>query len=437
VSGDLVLGLDAGTTAVKAAAFDADGNQVAQGRAPTPWRAVPTGAEVDPDELLAAAVAAAREAVAAVGERRIAAVGIASIAETGVLADREGRPVVPGIAWHDSRSETEAERLAADLPDFSERVGLPTSPLATITKYRWLRDHVPATERAVRWLNVAEWIVGGLGGEPVAELSLASRTGFYDLHTRAPWDRALDWAGAPHGLVGEAVPAGTPMGTVGDALPELRGAILTVGGHDHLSAAVGLGAAGEGDVLDSCGTAEAFVRASAPLPPERVAQAVGSGVSVGWHAADGRQALLGAQWSGAALQKVLALLGLEPDERGPLEAAALELERAGPPHLALTGIGDDELTLAGIGGDASPAAAYHAALDAVGAGGAAIMERMAAVAGPARRLVVTGGWAAGEAARAVKQRHLGPFEVSPEFATGAARGAAVAAGRAANLQEVM
>jgi sugar (pentulose or hexulose) kinase len=67
VSGELVLGIDAGTTAVKAAAFDADGNQVAQGRAPTPWRSVPTGAEVDPDELLIAAVAAAREAAAAAG----------------------------------------------------------------------------------------------------------------------------------------------------------------------------------------------------------------------------------------------------------------------------------------------------------------------------------------------------------------------------------
>jgi sugar (pentulose or hexulose) kinase len=437
VSGDLVLGLDAGTTAVKAAAFDADGNQVAQGRAPTPWRAVPTGAEVDPDELLTAAVAAAREAVAAAGERRFAAVGIASVAETGVLVDGDARPVVPGIAWHDTRGETEAERLAADLPDFSQRVGLPTSPLATISKYRWLRDHVPAAARGVRWLNVAEWILAGLGGEPVAELSLASRTGFYDLHARAPWDAALEWAGAPAGLVGEAVAAGTPMGTVGDAVPELRGAILTVGGHDHLSAAVGLGAAGEGDVLNSCGTAEAFVRATAPLAPDRVAHAVAGGVSVGWHAADGRQALLGAQWSGAALQKVLALLGVDPGARAPLEAAALEIERAGAPRMRLEGIGDEELTLVGIGPDASPAAAYHAALDAVGAGSAAIVERMAAVAGPARRLVVTGGWAAGEAARAVKQRHLGPFEVSPEFATGAARGAAVAAGRAANLQEVM
>jgi sugar (pentulose or hexulose) kinase len=436
VSGDVIVGIDAGTTAVKAAAFDADGNEVAQGRAPTPWRAVPTGAEVDPDELLAAAVAAAREAVAAAGGGRVVAVGVASIAETGVLLDRDGRPVVPGIAWHDSRGEEEARRLAEELPEFSARVGLAASPLCSLAKYRWLRDHMPGSERGVRWLNVAEWLVAGFGGDAVAELSLASRTGFYDLHARVPWDEALAWAGAPAGLVGEAVAAGTPMGTVGDALPEARGAILTVGGHDHLSAAVGAGAAGEGDVLDSCGTAEAFVRASAPLAPERVVQAVADGVSVGWHAAEGRQALLGAQWSGAALQKVLALLGIRPDERGEIEAAALELEQAGPPQLTLAGIGDDELTLSGIGSDATPAAAYHAALDAVGAGGAAILERMAAVAGPATRLVVTGGWAAGEAAQAVKRRHLGPIELSPGVATGAARGAAVAAGRAA-VQEVM
>jgi len=206
--------------------------------------------------------------------------------------------------------------------------------------------------------------------------------------------------------------------------------VLTVGGHDHLAAAVGAGAAGEGEVLDSAGTAEAFVRAVAPLAPETVARSVASGVSVGWHAVDGRQALLGAVWSGSALTRVLALLGVAVEERHELEAAALH---ADPEGLELRGLDADALTLAGIGRDASPAAAYRAALEAVGAAGAAVLDRMAAIAGgPARRLVVTGGWAAGEAARAVKQARLGPFEHSPALSTGA-RGAAVAAGRAAGM----
>jgi len=215
----------------------------------------------------------------------------------------------------------------------------------------------------------------------------------------------------------DAVPAGTPMGTAGDALPGARGAVLTVGGHDHLAAAVGLGAAGEGDVLDSCGTAEAFVQASAPLSPEQVASAVAGDISVGWHAVAGRQALLGAHWSGAQLRDVLASFGLAPEERGPVEDAALAIERGGS--------GDER------------AVAYHAALDDVGRIGAGILARMAAVAAPARRLVVTGGWAAGPAAQAVKERHLGAFELSPALFSGGARGAALAAGRAAAIQEVV
>jgi sugar (pentulose or hexulose) kinase len=327
------------------------------------------------------------------------------MAETGVLVGTDGRPVVPSIAWHDTRGEKEAERLARELPEFPERAGLPASILCSLVKYRWMRDHWPDTARGVRWHNVAEWIVERLGGEPQAELSLASRTGFYDLHERRPWADALRWAGAPD-LAPEPVTAGTPMGTTDD------GAVLTVGGHDHLAAAVGAGAAGEGDVLDSCGTAEAFVRATAPLAPDRVARAVAHGCTCGWHAVPDRQALLGAAWTGRELQRVLARHGIEPDDRAPVEAAALAVERGEP--------GDEA------------ARDYHAALDRQGAEGAAVLERMAEVAGPARRLVVAGGWAAGEAAQAVKARRLGPFELSPGISQGA-RGAALAAARAAGL----
>jgi sugar (pentulose or hexulose) kinase len=447
----LLVGLDVGTTAVKAAAFDTDLRELAHGRTPTPWRTVPTGAELDPDDLFDAAAAAARQAVAAAGAGQVAGVGVAGMAETGVLVDARDRPVVPSIAWHDTRGDP--DRLARDLPGFPARTGLPASTLCTLVKYRWMRDHWSETASGVRWLNVAEWIVRGLGGELATELSLASRTGFYDLHTKRPWDDALAWADAPAGLAPEPVPAGTPMGTTGD------GAVLTVCGHDHLAAAVGAGAAREGDVLNSCGTAEVFVRAVSPLSPEGAGSAVADGFTVAWHAVPGRQALQGAVWSGTALERILALVGASPDERDEIEAAALVIERARGGdevgggderarggdevggddgvghHIVLHGLGRDAgapLTLAGIGRDASPGAVYHAALDAIGAAGADVLARMAAIAGPAQRLVVTGGWAAGEAARAVKGRHLGPFELSPGISQGA-RGAALAAGRAAGL----
>jgi sugar (pentulose or hexulose) kinase len=254
-----------------------------------------------------------------------------------------------------------------------------------------------------------------------------------DVHARGWWDEALDWAGAPPDLMPAPAEAGTPAGHVAPgALPGAEGAVLAVGGHDHLSAAVGAGAVGEGDVLDSCGTAEAWVRAVAPQPPERMAAAVARGITVGWHAVPGRQALLGSIRTGAILQRVLDLLGVAGDGRAALEAAALESDAG---DLELRGMREETLALHGIGREVSPAAVWRAALESTGAAGAGVLAAMAEIAGPHQRLVVTGGWAEGEAARAVKAVHLGPFAHAPEGFTGA-RGAALTAGRAAGLWSI-
>jgi sugar (pentulose or hexulose) kinase len=432
----ILLGLDVGTTSVKAAAFDESLREVAHGRARTPWN----GTELDPDALLQAALAAAEEAVPD-GEP-VAAIGVAGMAETGVLVDGSGTPVVPSIAWHDPRGGEQAARIAAELPEFPARTGLPASTLCTLAKYAWMRENWPESARGTRWVNVAEWVVQGLGGERSAESSLASRTGFYDIHTGRPWTEALDFAGAPEGLAPQHLPAGTPLGRVGDAparaageggtagfsaardiVRRLHGAVLAVGGHDHLAAAVGAGAAGEGDVLDSCGTAEALLRATGPLPPDVVGRAVAQGFTVGRHAIAGRFVLQGAVWAGEALQAVCDLLGVPTEARDELEAAALT---ADPGALSIDGLDSQTLTITGLTSGASPAALYRATLERIGADGACILARMEALAGPASRLVVTGGWAEGVAARAVKERHLGPFEHSAAIFAGA-RGAAIAA----------
>jgi sugar (pentulose or hexulose) kinase len=378
--------LDVGTTAVKAAVVDETGRELSHGRARTPWQPVATGAELDPDALLAAAFEAARTALAG---HEVVGIGVASMAETGVLTDDALRPVVPSIAWYDTRGAEEAERIAAELPEFAERTGQPPSAMCTLAKYAWMRRHWPDAERGTRWLNVAEWIVLGLGGEPGAEASLASRTGFYDLHAGTAWAPAMRWADAPGSLAPPHAPAGTPLGRIatsrGDAarLPGTEGALLAVGGHDHAAAAVGAGAAGEGDVLDSCGTAEAILRATAPLDPATVRRAVEQGFTVGRHALPGRFVLQGAFWSGERLQAAKDRFGEDSAE-------------------------------------------FRATLEEAGATGAQVLGRMDALAGPRRRLVVTGGWSEGAHAREVKLRHLGPFEHVPEGYAGC-RGAALRA----------
>jgi len=427
----LLLGIDLGTTHAKAAVISLDGQERSHGVVPTPWRTVSTGAEMDPGDLVGAGVAAAREAIDGGPDGQVLGVGVTSMAETGTLLDRRGEPVAPMIAWHDARGDHQARELAEAFGEaFTDRTGLPPSRLCTLSKYRWMRAHMAEPQRGVRWLNVAEWMVRSLGGHEVADLSLASRTGFLDLASRAWWDEVMTWAGAPGGLLPETADAGSPAGLVGEALPGAEGATLTVGGHDHPCATIGAGATRPGDVFDSCGTAEAFVAAvEPPVPAQAIRRTAAGGVTVGWHALPGRQSLMAGFVSGLALQRFLGLLGTE--DREALDAAAMGVP-TGAGGLVVHDVTGDLAALDGITWAATPGHVWRAALEAIAQHGPGALATIESVAGPTGRLVVAGGWARSPAVRAVKREILGPFD-EPVVEEAGARGAALMAGVAAGL----
>jgi len=440
VTGPLFVGIDLGTTSGKAAVVDAGGRELAHGTARMPWEVVPTGAQLHPDRFVDVALAAAAAALAQVPDGVVAGIGVTSMAETGVLLDHAGRVAAPAIAWHDRRGGEDVEVLARELgrERFTATTGLALRPLCSAAKYRWLRRSVPGAAGAVRWLNVSEWVVAALGGEPYAELSLSSRTGWLDLATRGWWAEGLAAAGAPPDLLPPPAPAGTPAGPATRAPDRLRGAVLTVGGHDHLCGAVGVGATADGDVFDSSGTAEAFIAPVVPLvPAERIADLVARGVNVGWHVVPGRQALLGAQRAGLHLQRFLDLLGVGPAGRAELDAAALALPGTG--DLRVEGFDDEVASLTGIRLNTTPAHVWRAALDAMAVRSASILGNLERLTGPTRRLVVGGGWARSAAVRAAKRAALGEFahpDVHEPGARGAALLAAVAAGVHAGVADL-
>jgi sugar (pentulose or hexulose) kinase len=214
-------------------------------------------------------------------------------------------------------------------------------------------------------------------------------------------------------------------------LPRTHGATLAVAGHDHLVAGVGVGVVAPGDVLDSCGTAEALVRVVAPpLDGDRVRRAVDGGVTVGWHVIADRQALLGGLWSGLALQEVLDELGAGEAGRPELDAGALTTAAGDVPalELELHSLERPPLRLpAGV----APERIWSAALHTVVREAEAILDHIDAVAGPRRKVVVTGGWARDEALMVAKAR-FGEIE-RPPVGEAAARGAALLAGVAAGV----
>jgi sugar (pentulose or hexulose) kinase len=429
------VGLDLGTTSAKAVVFTDQGEVVGEGRARTPWITTTFGVELAAEELVNAAIEALWSAVdAAPGTTNVTAVGITSMGESGVLVDQEGNSVAPVIAWHDSRDHEEVEALRRDITadTFAATTGKPLRGQWAITKHRWLLEHVPSAANAVRRFNIAEWVVRGLGGDEVTELALACRTGWLDLSRRGWWREGLAWSGATPELMPPLVEAGTPVGQItrSSTHPRLRGAVLTVVGHDHQAAAVGVGATEEGDEVDSCGTAEAIVRTiPAYLKHEQVRDLANAGITTDWSIQPGRWSLLAGTEGGLAMHRVLNAIGVDQDGLTALDAGALQAPQG---RVHIEGIGTAAVHLGNLVDGVTPGEIWRAVVDAATDEVTKLHNSMSGIVGKHRDIIVTGGWSRSAALMAAKRRMLGTLRLSPTQEAGA-RGAAIYAGRAAGV----
>ena len=430
---EVVIGIDVGTTSVKAVALDLRGRLVSQGRSAMAWTTCPSGAEADPEDFVSAALAAAHGATADVRDARVLGLGVTSIGETGVLLDRRGVPVAPCVAWHDHRGAEAARDAVATMgrERFAQITGLPPSAGWSAFTYRWLVEHQPGARDGVWWLSVAEWIVHRLGGDRVSELSLASRTAFLDVPAGAVSDDMLSWAGAPAGLLGELVPAGTPVGTVDAEHGALGGAVLTVAGHDHLAACVGMGAVERNDVVDSCGTAEALVATVDESAPRLdVVGLAAQGATVGRHVLPGRRAVLAAAFTGLGMSRVLRTIGQPVPVSPQLDARAAQLiSSSGRPRVVIDRDGTAHLhDLRDVHDDA---AIFSAAAESAAAIGAELLGVVAVGTG-SPRVVAGGGWTRSETVRRAKTRAVPGLQFAAVAEPGA-RGAALLGAQAAGV----
>lgn len=427
----VLVGIDVGTTSTKAVVTDLSGAVISRSRIPIAWGQKDGRTELDPRTLVVAAREAIAEALSRCPGKKVRALGVASMGESGVLLDGRDNPLAPVIAWHDTRDSKEVEELADELGEgeFTATTGLPLRPQWSLTKHRWQVRNMPNVQTAVKRLGVAEWVVRALGGEQVSEQSLASRTGWLRLADRTWWGEAMEWSQTTENLLPDLVAPGTAVGRVTqtDGLAALNDAVLVVAGHDHQAAAVGAGATQPGDVLDSCGTAEALVRTvETGVDAQAIRRLANAGITTGWHVLADRWCLLGGTQGGLALQRVLSLLGLQ---QGDIER--LESESHYHDWVTVHGIDSDELHIHGITDGVRPQDVWCAALHAVNTRSAEVHAEMTAVVGKHRDFIATGGWTRSVGFLAAKRAAFGPVRIASSqeaAADGAARIAGMATG---------
>lgn len=259
-----VMGIDIGSTNIKAVVFDENGAIVAKGLSPTPYRntdaAHPEWIGYDPDEIWRAAAQAIRAALSG------AAVRVESVAVTGIGMDAApigaaGQTLYPFISWRCFRTEPQYQRLIAQYGKLELYQISGKQPLQydTVHRIRWIKDNHPEIYRnAYKWLLIEDFINWKLCGAVATDYSMANCTSLLDTARREWSPRLLEGAGLDREKLAEIKPAGTVLGAVSaaaareTALPQ--GTRVVLGGHDYACAALACGAIDDRKIVDSTGT---------------------------------------------------------------------------------------------------------------------------------------------------------------------------------------
>ncbi|GIW26048.1 glycerol kinase GlpK [Meiothermus sp.] len=235
-----ILALDQGTTSSRAIVFDLEG----QPRAMAQQEFVqhfpqPGWVEHDPLEIWQTQLQVAREAIqqAAIQPGEIVAIGITNQRETTVLWERAtGKPVSRAIVWQDRRTAPICDELRQGGYEsvFRQKTGLVLDAYFSGTKVKWLLENVPGLrERAGKgelcFGTIDSWLIYNLTGGQVhaTDVSNASRTLLFNLHTLRWDEHLLGILGIPKALLPEVRPS---AGLFGETVPELFGAAIPIAG---------------------------------------------------------------------------------------------------------------------------------------------------------------------------------------------------------------
>jgi xylulokinase len=276
---EALVGIDVGTTAVKALAVSPSGEVLARAQASYPLSTPRPGwAEQDPEDWWRAT----QEALAALGVKP-AAIGLSGQMHGLVALDSADRVLRPAILWNDGRTQRQCE-LIEELVGFERLVALTGNrALAGFTapKLLWMREHEPELFAQIRsMLLPKDYVRLRLTGERATDVSDASGTLLFDVGARAWSAPLMDTLELDPAILPQALESPEPTGA-------WEGIPVVAGGGDQAAGAVGVGATVAGGplsvVLGTSGVVFAALPGFAADPQARV-HAFCHAVPGAWHA---------------------------------------------------------------------------------------------------------------------------------------------------------
>ena len=258
------LGIDVGTTSLKAAVFDENGKRLG-------LRQVDYTLDTDP---ATGYIEFDAETYVSICERVIAelteecgkpdALSVDTQGETLILADGEGKPLCPAVVWLDNRATKEAEEIQRHFGNkrVYEITGQPEIPAGfPASKLLWFQRNRPELwARTDKIFLLEDWILYRLSGAFVTEPTIQSSSLYYDVTKRAWWHEMLDFIGVREGQLPRLCRS---MERVG----EYKGIPVVTGALDQIAGTVGCGVADETKVSEMTGTIMAICAMTDQVPP--------------------------------------------------------------------------------------------------------------------------------------------------------------------------
>ena len=439
----MFLGIDIGTSEVKALLLDASHRQIGTAGAPLAIsRPHPGHSEQQPADWWIAtqfALAALRQthpqAVAAVQ-----AIGLSGQMHGAVLLDAQDQVLRPAILWNDTRADVECAQMMAELPGLSQLAGSLMMPGFTAPKLRWLARHEPALfGQIAKVLLPKDYLRLKLTGDHVTDMSDASGTGWLDVANRCWSDALLKLSGLSGQQMPRLVEGSQPGGVLNAQTAQMlglrAGIVVAGGGGDNAASAVGMGAVEAGQGFISLGTSGVLFVVTPSYQPN--AQ---SATHAFCHAVPGRWHQMSVMLSAAScLQWATRLLGAESDaaleaqasavtmalrENAPIFLPYLSGERTPHNNAAARG------SFHGLSHDTTPALLAYAVMEGVTFGLCDGLRALQAAGCSVRRLSLVGG---GARSAMWAQQLASALNIEIVTHTGSASGGALGAARLAWL----
>lgn len=256
-----LLGIDLGTTGVKATLAQADGSFITA--AYRPYVAISEEVqELDPLKIWNQTKSVLQE-VAQVSPEPIIGLSISSFGESFVLLDEADKPLMNTLLYSDERGSTEAKELEQKFGKsrLQQVTGLSVNKSYSLSKLLWIKKEWPTLfAKIASFMPISTFIYYQLSGVKAVDYSLAART--YLLNYREKiWDTDLvTYVGLSEAVFPKLVEIGKIFGQISDEraheLGLNPGIQLVMGGHDQVCCAIGSGVCKEGQALDGMGTVD-------------------------------------------------------------------------------------------------------------------------------------------------------------------------------------